>query len=119
LTEEADKEGYAQIGAEEAILVGLLTLASRERELYLRHFEERVVSRRMVARLVAAAERLADMVKTRGAEGYAEGTQRFAERNLSLRLALLLNRRLGIERPLSQQLADHCEMLLTGQLVIG
>jgi len=119
LIENVDKEGQAQIGAEEAIQVGLLTLASRERELYLRHFEERVVSRRMVARLVAAAERLADMVKTRGAVGYAEGTQRFAQQNLSLRLALLLNRRLGIERPLSQQLADHCEMLLTGQLVIG
>lgn len=119
LTDGADHEGQARIGLEEAIQVGLLTLASRERELYLRHFEERVVSRRMVARLVAAAERLADMVKTRGMAGYAEGTQRFAERNLSLRLALLLNRRLGIERPLSQQLADHCEMLLTGQLVIG
>jgi CPA1 family monovalent cation:H+ antiporter len=119
LTDGADHEGQARIGLEEAIQVGLLTLASRERELYLRHFEERVVSRRMVARLVAASERLADMVKTRGAIGYAEGTKRFAERNLSLRLALLLNRRLGIERPLSQQLADHCEMLLTGQLVIG
>ncbi|MEO8560316.1 MAG: cyclic nucleotide-binding domain-containing protein, partial [Rhodospirillales bacterium] len=119
LEETMGEEGQAQISVKEATQVGLLTLASRERELYLRHFEERVVSRRMVARLVAAAERLADMVKTRGAVGYAEGTKRFAERNLSLRLALQLNRRLGIERPLSLQLADHCEMLLTGQLVLG
>jgi CPA1 family monovalent cation:H+ antiporter len=116
---EAADEGAAQIAAAEATQVGLLTLAAREKELYLRHFEERIVSRRMVARLVAAAERLADMAKAHGMQGYVEGTRRFAERNLSLRLALSLNRRLGIEGPLSQQLADHCEMLLTGQLVLG
>jgi CPA1 family monovalent cation:H+ antiporter len=119
LSDGGGEEGAAKIGVEEATQVGLLTLAARERELYLRHFEQRVVSRRMVARLVAAAERLADMVKSRGAAGYAEGTKRFAERSLALRFALLLNRRAGIERPLSQQLADHCEMLLTGQLVLG
>lgn len=116
---ESSEGGAAQIGVDEATQVGLLTLAAREKELYLRHFEERIVSRRMVARLVAAAERLADMAKAHGVQGYVEGTRRFAERNLSLRLALSLNRRLGIEGPLSQQLADHCEMLLTGQLVLG
>ncbi len=116
---ESGEGGAAQIGVEEATQVGLLTLAAREKELYLRHFEERIVSRRMVARLVAAAERLADMAKAHGSQGYAEGTRRFAERSLSLRMALALNRRLGIEGPLSQQLADHCEMLLTGQLVLG
>ncbi len=119
LVEAGGEEGAALISAEEATQVGLQTLAARERELYLRHFEQRVVSRRMVARLVAAAERLADLTKTHGAAGYVEGTKRFSERSLPLRLALALNRRFGIERPLSQQIADHCEMLLTGQLVLG
>jgi len=119
LVEDTGEGGGALISAEEAAQVGLLTLAAREKELYLRHFEERVVSRRMVARLVAAAERLADMAKARGAAGYVEGTERFAERSLALRLALALNRRFSVEGPLSQQLADHCEMLLTGQLVLG
>jgi len=112
-TEEA-----TAIGEDDAVRVGLITLANREKELYLDHFEQRIVSRRMVSRLVAGAERLADLAKTSGEKGYGEGAQRAGRMHLGLRLALFLNQRLGISRPLSIQLADHCEAQLTTQLVL-
>jgi CPA1 family monovalent cation:H+ antiporter len=43
------------IGEEDAVRVGLIALANREKELYLHHFEERIVSRRLVSLLVANA----------------------------------------------------------------
>lgn len=107
------------IGEEDAVRVGLITLASREKELYLGHFEQRIVSRRMVSRLVAIAERLADLAKTGGEKGYGDGARRAGGMSLGLRLALVVNQRLAVSRPLSIQLADHCEALLTTQLVLS
>ncbi|MDF3072592.1 MAG: sodium:proton antiporter [Alphaproteobacteria bacterium] len=106
------------IGEDDAVRVGLITLANREKELYLDHFEQRVVSRRMVSRLVATAERLADLAKADGERGYADGARRSGAMRLGLRLALALSQRFNIARPLSIRLADHCEALLTTQLVL-
>src|SRR5690606_19101481 len=54
------------------VQVGLLTLVTREREAYLNHFEQRTISRRLSALLVAGADRLADRVRSEGAAGYAQ-----------------------------------------------
>lgn len=106
------------VPADVALRVGLLTLAGREKELYLRHFDEGTVSRRLVAMLVAFADRLADRTRAEGAEGYAAAGTETASFGRRFTLALWLHRRLGFGRPLAYCLADRFEVLLIQQLVV-
>src|SRR5262249_60591380 len=56
---------------DERVKVGLITLCSREKELYLELFEQQILSRRMVALLAARADRLIDRVRDHGEAGSA------------------------------------------------
>jgi CPA1 family monovalent cation:H+ antiporter len=103
---------------EERLKVGLLTLCTRERELYLDLFEQQTLSRRMVAILAARAERLIDAVRDRGPQGYADEIRRFAVPDRPFRAALWLHRRFGIERALTERLADRFEALMVSQEVL-
>ncbi len=53
--------------------VGLLTLVAYEKELYLQHFREQTLSRRLVAQLATGADRLQDAVRE---DGLADTTAR-------------------------------------------
>ncbi len=103
---------------EERLKVGLLTLCTRERELYLELFEQQTLSRRMVAILAARAERLIDAVRDRGAQGYADEIRRFAVPDRPFRAALWLHRRFGFEGALTERLADRFEALMVSQDVL-
>jgi len=103
----------------ERLTVGLLTLCTQERELYLEQFEQQTLSRRMVAALAARADRLVDAVRDRGAEGYQETIQEFALPDRGFRLGLWLQRRLGIDRLLTERLADRFEILMVQQDVLA
>ncbi|MBS0525099.1 MAG: cation:proton antiporter [Proteobacteria bacterium] len=104
---------------EERLTVGLVTLCTQERELYLDQFEQQTLSRRMVATLMARADRLVDAVRARGAEGYQETIRAFALPDGTFRLALWLQRRLGIDRLLTKRLADRFEILMVQQDVLA
>ncbi|WP_428660309.1 cation:proton antiporter [Reyranella sp.] len=97
---------------DERLTVGLVTLCTKERELYLDQFEQQTLSRRMVARLMARAGRLVDAVRDRGAEGYQQTIRDFALPDRAFRFGLWLQRRFGIERVLTERLADRFEMLM-------
>ena len=58
------------------MLLGLVAMANRERELVLRHFEERTVSSRLVEQLLADAGRLIDRARTGGQAEYIAAAQR-------------------------------------------
>ena len=103
----------------ERLTVGLLTLCTQERELYLDQFEQQTLSRRMVARLTARADGLLDAVRDGGAEGYRHMVRNFALPDWWFRMALGLHRRLGIERMLTERLADRFEMLMVQQDVLA
>jgi monovalent cation:H+ antiporter, CPA1 family len=103
----------------ERLTVGLLTLCTQERELYLEQFEQQTLSRRMVARLTARADRLVDAVRDRGAAGYQQTIRAFALPDRGFRIGLWLHRRLGIDRLLTERLADRFEMLLVQQDVLA
>ena len=98
--------------------VGLLTLANREKEFYLAHFDERIVSRQITSLLVAAADDLGDAVKSGGADGFAHAAHRAAEISWRLRLGLWCHRRLGWSGLLAEALADRFEGLLIQRLVL-
>ena len=97
---------------DERVKVGLVTLCTREKELYLEQFEQQILSRRMVAVLTASADRLIDTVRDKGVEGYEEWLVDISRPDLGFRLALWLHRRLGFERMLTERLADRFEILM-------
>src|SRR4030095_8284189 len=84
---------------DERVKVGLVTLCTREKELYLELFEQQILSRRMVAVLAANADRLIDSVRDKGVAGYAEWLSDISRPDLGFRLALWIHRRLGLRRP--------------------
>jgi CPA1 family monovalent cation:H+ antiporter len=106
------------LNLDERVTVGLLTLCTREKDLYLEHFEQQTLSRRMVAILTTRADALIDSVKTNGAAGYELALRQVTTPSLSFRLALWLHRRFGWEAPLTSQLADRFEVLIVSQGVL-
>jgi Na+:H+ antiporter len=103
----------------ERLRVGLVTLCTQERELYLEQFEQQTLSRRMVARLAARADRLVDAVRDRGAEGYQQTIRSWALPDTAFRFAQWLQRRLGVDRLLTERLADRFEILMVQQDVLA
>jgi monovalent cation:H+ antiporter, CPA1 family len=107
------------LNLDERLRVGLLTLCTQEKELYLDLFQQQTLSRRMVAHLTARADRLIDAVRDGGAEAYVETLRTFALPDFWFRFALGLHRRLGYEGALKQALADRFETLMVSQDVLG
>jgi CPA1 family monovalent cation:H+ antiporter len=103
----------------ERLAVGLLTLCTQEKELYLELFEQQTLSRRMVALLTARADRLIDAVRDRSVEGYEEVVQSFTQPDMAFRIALWLQRRFGFDRALTERLADRFELLMVSQDVLA
>ncbi len=104
---------------EERLKVGLLTLCTQEKDLYLELFEQQTLSRRMIALLAARADRMIDAVRDRGVEGFDDAVHSFAQLDWSFRLALWLHRRLGFEKALTLRLADRFEILMVSQDVLA
>ncbi|MEX2629632.1 MAG: cation:proton antiporter [Tistlia sp.] len=111
-------EEALRISHEHRLEVGLRTLTNREKELYLGHFQDRSVSRGLVGRLVALADRLLDAVKVEGARGYRRAGSGPVLLSFRLRLATRLQRLTGWSGPLAEALADRFEQLLAVQLVM-
>lgn len=116
---EIDAPPELGLTMDERLKVGLLTLCTQEKELYLELFEQQTLSRRMIALLVARADRLTDAVRDRGVEGYDETMRSFAQLNRGFRLALWLHRKLGYERALTERLAERFEILMVSQDVLA
>lgn len=107
-----------QLSDEDQVRVGLLTLTTHEKELYLRHFEELTVSRALLAALATDADRLADRVRTDGAEAWRAVTLRVALGGRRFATALWLHRRLGWCKPLERALELRFERLLIHRRVL-
>jgi monovalent cation:H+ antiporter, CPA1 family len=104
---------------DERVKVGLVTLCTREKELYLELFEQQILSRRMVAVLAADADRLIDAVRDRGVEGYEGWLHDISRPDAGFRAALWLHRRLGFAWLLTERLADRFEILMVTQGVLS
>ena len=97
---------------DERVKVGLVTLCTREKELYLELFEQQILSRRMVAVLAARADRLIDTVRDHGVAGYEQWLHAISLPDAGFRVALWLHRRLGFAWLLTESLADRFEILM-------
>jgi Na+:H+ antiporter len=98
--------------------IGLITLASREQELYLQRFKERIVSRKIVQTLVARSGWLIDGAKVGGRTGYEDAARRAIGFPWTFRLALALHHRFGAGRQLATELADRFERLLIVRMAL-
>jgi CPA1 family monovalent cation:H+ antiporter len=107
------------LALDERLTVGLLTICTQEKELYLELFEQQTLSRRMVALLTARADRLTDAVREGGFDAYAETMRSFAVPGRWSKLVLWLQRRFGYEGLLSSYLADRFEVLMISQEVLA
>jgi monovalent cation:H+ antiporter, CPA1 family len=107
------------LSSDDQLRVGLLTLATHEKELYLRHFEELTVSRSHLANLAVAADRLADRVRAEGLAAWQAATRRGAVGTRRFEIALWLHRRLGLDAPLERALESRFETLLISRRVLG
>jgi CPA1 family monovalent cation:H+ antiporter len=104
---------------DERVKVGLVTLCTREKELYLELFEQQILSRRMVAVLAARADRLIDTVRDNGVAGYEQWLHDISLPDAGFRAALWLHRRLGFAWLLTERLADRFEILMVSQSVLA
>src|SRR5262249_21569100 len=103
----------------ERVRVGLITLCSREKELYLELFEQQILSRRMVALLAARADRLIDRVRDHGAAGYAEWLRLLSAPAAGFRGGRWLHGGFGWAWLLTERLADRFEILMVTQGVMA
>ena len=105
---------------EERVKVGLVTLCSREKELYLEQFEQQILSRRMVAMLAARADRLIDTVRDRGEEGYEAWLRDIvAARRRPSAWRCGCSGGSADRRLLTERLADRFEILMVSQSVLA
>jgi monovalent cation:H+ antiporter, CPA1 family len=111
--------GQLALNLDERLTIGLVTLSTREKELYLDLFEQQILSRRMVAILAAGADRLIDAVRDHGEAGYEDWLTNISRPDLRFRFALWLHRRFDIDGPLTEALADRFEILLVSQSVLA
>jgi len=114
----ADDVPESGLPAEARRLAALRVLADREHEFYSEHFEGRTVSRAGAATLLMHAERLRDLARTDGVEGYRAAAARLVAFSRSFHLANALHRRFAIEAPLAHRLMGRFEVLLATRTVL-
>ncbi len=116
--ERIGKSEETALGWAQQIGLGLISLANREEELYLRHFADGAVSRPTLLALLGKAARLRDGAKEAGITGYRQAARDSRRFRRSFRLAVLLYRHFGWQGPLAARLAGQFEMLLVTRMVL-
>jgi monovalent cation:H+ antiporter, CPA1 family len=101
------------------LLLGVLALANRERELILEHFAAQTISGRVVEELLTDASRIVERTRARGAGEYLPAAQRTTAFSSRFRFALFLHRRFHLDGPLVDSVSDRFERLLVSRIVIG
>ncbi len=118
IAEASDANTFdTEIADRDRITVGLFALANYERDLILEHFRHRSVSRRILERLLADVEEIADGARSGGRLGYNRAARRQLRFGLVFRLAHTLHRHAAIDRFMVRQLADRFELLLVSRMV--
>jgi CPA1 family monovalent cation:H+ antiporter len=100
------------------LVLGLIAMASHERDLLLGHFAERTVSGRIVEEALVGAGRLIDRGRTGGAREYILAAQHAVDFSRGFRVAHFLHRRLSWDGPLVDRLADRFDLLLNSRIVL-
>jgi CPA1 family monovalent cation:H+ antiporter len=105
-------------GDDEQLRLGLVAITQREREIVLEHFDARTVSGRTVEELLNDVGLLLERARSRGCDAYLAAGHQLVGFSRDFRVAHFLHRRLGIDGPLVDRLADRFERLLVSRIVL-
>lgn len=102
----------SDISDKEKLKVGLIALVTREREITMRHLDDRSISAGTAGRLLADISRMEEQVRSEGRLGYLNTSRANLRHSTSFRGAQVLHRYLGLHSPLARRVADRFEYLL-------
>lgn len=116
----AGEEAEAQepVPERERLTIALIALATRERELILRHLGQHAALPAVAERLQRHGERLVEGAQAGGRLGYARAARDILGFRPSFRAAHLVHRYLRLDHFLAQQLARRFELLQAVGLVL-
>ncbi len=121
-TERAERaadadQAFQNLKDKDRVILGLIALADRERQLVLNHFNQKTVSSRAISLHLAMAGRIGDLTRSEGRAGYNKASRRPLEFGFVFRVAQWLQRFLRIHRPLRILLADRFEFLMVCRII--
>lgn len=93
--------------------LGLLILARREFERYFNVLKHDIIDRRLAEKLLGRAERLEDLVRTSGLEGFRSGVSRALRYPRRFRQALRVYERFGVQTWLAYELSQRFIALMS------
>lgn len=110
--------GETALSDRDRTYIGLLTVSSREESIYRRHFQDRIVSRRMIELLDVRTARLQDAARSGGREAYQRAVVESLRFHRFFRIALALHQWLGWTRPLAEALSQRFDELLVTRMAL-
>jgi len=99
------------------LTIGLVTLATREREL-IPEYGDGIISVANLDAMMRNTTQMIDAAREQGRIGYKRAARHILDYHAGYRVALFLHRRLAIDRPLARALADRFELLICRQTVL-
>jgi CPA1 family monovalent cation:H+ antiporter len=114
-----ERSAVLAVTDQDRLRLGLVALATREREIVIEHFEARTVSGRIVEEMLADVTQLIDHTRLKGRDGYLATARHMIGFSRRFRLALFFHRRLRIDGPLVDRLGDRFERLLVARIALA
>lgn len=108
----------AELSKNEWLTIGLLSLIGQERQGYLDQYAAGHIAPHIAQILLGSADDIRDQTKASGLAGWTRACSATLEFDWQFRLALTLQRRFQINRPLGQYLASRFEKLRTMRLIV-
>ena len=115
--------GAAELNLDDALserdqlTIGLVSLATREREL-IPEYGNGLISIRNLDAMMRNTADMIDAARAEGRVGYKRASRRILAKSLGFRAAIWLHRLMHIDRPLANALADRYELLVCRQTVL-
>ena len=107
----------SQMTDEQRVSVGLVIVAQREQEMFFDILKAQIVDWRLAEVLLARSERLEDVIRTGGLQGFEQGIVRDIRYSRSFRLALRVHYLFGFQGWLAHELGQRFASLMTKQSV--
>ncbi len=111
-------EDNTEILDRDRITLGLIALASAERDTILARFRDRTISSALSDRMLSEADALIEGARFGGRTGYKKAASRSLGFSLWLRPAIFLHNRLRISMPLARITATRFGLLLAQRLIL-
>ena len=115
---EADANDFDhQIGDRDRIILGLITIAARERALLVDSFRLSGLTKGVIRRLLRTTDAMIDGARTDGRLGYLRAVRRRVRPGFGFRLAQSLHRIGRLDTPLMHQMTVRYELLMVSYLL--